>query len=168
MSKENSFIQLIKDTVVEVIDKKYESAEDLDDRVNAIENELEEKDIFNTNIENRMHILENELEEIENDLDNKVDTSIKNSKYFKIKKGETKIVTIINVPESIKNIKNSLDDIEGTWNSDKRMSRSVWSILEEKTLKKEIEYAITAIVANHGRTEKAIKARLVKIGALDY
>jgi len=88
-------------------------------------------------------------------------------KYIKLKKGEEKVITIINVPESIKNIKDSLDNIEGTWKFH-NMQGAPWHVVEKKTLKKEIEFTIKTIAANHGRTEKAIKARLVKIGALDY
>jgi len=203
MTKENSFIQLIKDTVVEVMDKKYESADDLDDRMDEIEDELKEVVAFNNKIENRLNDfkigkgfatkkvhtieinhridkIENELEEkdainnnIENrlsDLENNVNMLLMSDKFLRFGEEKERIFpkySELKLKESIKNIKDSLDNIEGTWKFH-NMQGAPWHVVEKKTLKKEIEFTIKTIAANHGRTEKAIKARLVKIGALDY
>ncbi len=152
MSKENSFIQLVRAIAEEVFEKKCETTEELEHRVDKLEE----------NFEDRIDKIESELEEIDTFNDEAM------CRFVDLENKIGKGFVTEDVKESIKNIKNSLDDISGTWNSGNRMSGSVWSTLEEGTLKKEIKATITAIAANHGRTEKAIKARLKKMDVLDY
>ncbi|KKN04839.1 hypothetical protein LCGC14_1093340 [marine sediment metagenome] len=185
MTKENSFIQLIKDTVVEVMDKKYESADDLDDRMDEIEDELKEVVAFNNKIENRLNDfkigkgfatkkvhtieinhridkIENELEEkdainnnIENrlsDLENNVNMLLMSDKFLRFGEEKERIFpkySELKLKESIKNIKNNLDNVGETW-----------SQKENDLLLSEMKVAIETMAANHGRTAGAIRSRL--------
>ncbi len=86
MSRErtNSITHLVRIVAEEVFNENYGKSKDFDEeverRLTAIENELEEKDIINNDVEKRLSDLEG------------------NVKIFRLKKGEEKIVTILDVP----------------------------------------------------------------------
>ena len=170
MQKTDSITDLVRYVAQEVYDIENETQElfnnEVRKRITGIENELKEKDMINGKIGGRLADIEDELTEIQDDLKEKdmfIDEDEKRLEELENRIG--KGFATEDVKESIKNIKNSLDDISGTWSN--HNCGSLWHKHEENTLEKEMKAVITAIAINHGRTEKAIRARLKKMEVLD-